>query len=142
LSPQQVADAQAGLFYINIHSDACPNGELRAQLDLALPDGFALAELAAPLPIFGSVDQTVDPDNFNNPCEFPSRAQIRGTYFVDATSGIFNFNVTFGSNAPSFDDNKLLKGGPATLLHFHGPGPRGEAASADIRKCGPDSGSR
>jgi hypothetical protein len=124
LTPQQVAEAQAGLMYINIHSNVCPNGELRAQLDV-LPNGFALAQLPGPLPIFGSVDQTVDPDNFLNPCVFPSRAQIRGTYGLSGAT--FSYDLTFGSNAPSFDDLKLFKGAPATLLHFHSQSPPGGA---------------
>jgi len=132
LTPQQVAEVEAGLWYINIHSNSCPNGELRAQLDLiATSPGFTLAQLAGGLPVFGDVSQTVDPDNFNNPCVFPSRAQIRGTYAFDAKSLLFKYRFTFGDNAPSFDNSKLFAG-DATLLHFHGPAPRGQAVGNPI----------
>jgi len=132
LSPEEVREVEAGRWYINIHSDSCPNGELRAQLDLIGTPGFTSAQLAGGLPVFGDVRQTVDPDNFNYPCVFPSRAQIRGTYAFDAKSLLFKYRFTFGDNAPGFDNSKLFSDGSATLLHFHGPAPRGQAVGNPV----------
>jgi hypothetical protein len=36
LTAGQIADLQAGLYYVNIHSDLCPGGEIRGQI-LATP---------------------------------------------------------------------------------------------------------
>lgn len=93
---------------------------------------FTAAQLQAGLPIKGDVSQTVDPDNNNQNCVMPSQSQVRGTYTLDVNSWRFSYDFTFGSNAPNFNDNLLFKNGFATLLHFHGPAPRGQAAPNPI----------
>ena len=53
LSPAQIADLKAGLYYVNIHSNLFPGGEIRGQI-LALPtvpasQNWSLALLALAL---------------------------------------------------------------------------------------------
>ncbi len=52
ITPTQVAQLQAGMFYMNVHTAIFPGGEIRGQLELATPEpgsmalmGFGLATL-------------------------------------------------------------------------------------------------
>ncbi len=62
-------------------------------------------------------------------CLVPSSARGTATATLDDVTGSFSYTVTFGNNAPAFDDG-LLNGGAAELsAHFHGPAAPGFTAS-------------
>ncbi|HEX7956436.1 MAG TPA: CHRD domain-containing protein, partial [Pyrinomonadaceae bacterium] len=48
LTPQQVADLKAGLFYVNVHSTAFPGGEIRGQFGAAGQSSVVQLDVTAP----------------------------------------------------------------------------------------------
>jgi acyl dehydratase len=143
LTAEQAAGLKAGLWYLNIHSNACPNGEVRAQLQYSATPAPGLAAAATPaskevsVPLFGDASQTVDPDNNNLPCAIVSSSKIGGTYAFNAGSGLFSYNITFGDNAPNYDNFQLVNSGTITAVHFHGPAPAGQTAEVQVTVSSP-----
>ncbi len=60
-------------------------------------------------------------------CGLPSVAGGSVTATLDDVTGDFSWNISFGNNAPNFD-NALLDNGPEIAAHFHGPAPPGVPA--------------
>jgi hypothetical protein len=56
-----------------------------------------------------------------------ARGQTPTLTFDDA-SGTLTYSITFGTNAPNFDNGQLNGGAAPTLAHFHGPAFPGQTA--------------
>ena len=108
LTSDQAANLQGGLWYLNIHTEANPAGEIRGQVVLE-PGIFS-----ASFPL--GVDQVVNELNLDSatPC---GDAVI--TY--DADSNLLKWHIMYAG----------LTGAP-TKMHFHGPALAGEAAGVDL----------
>jgi hypothetical protein len=98
VTPAQVADLRAGLWYFNVHSVTYPGGEIRGQIEIAC--GYT-AQLS------GAQEVPA----------VPSTATGRGVVVLSADATRMYVNLSFeglGSNQ--------------TAAHIHGPAPRGQNA--------------
>jgi hypothetical protein len=140
LSALQATQLNAGMWYMNIHSNQCPDGEIRAQLDIGYAvDALGLTPgqigafssnldggfVAEDLQILGDVFQSVK-------CPAPSKAKIRGTYSYDESSRRFKYNFTYGDNSPNFDNLLLFRNAKATAISFQGPALRNETGPVQM----------
>lgn len=64
-------------------------------------------------------------------CALPSTAQGSGTLTLDDSTGALAWNITFGNNAPNFN-NGLLDNGAELFSHFHGPAAPGANAGIKV----------
>ncbi len=65
-------------------------------------------------------------------CGIGSTARGTATATLDDVSGAFSWSVTFGNNAPNYNDSLLNGNQPDTLAHFHGPAAPGATAGVQV----------
>ena len=68
-------------------------------------------------------------------CAAGSSAQGTATVTLDDANGLLSWTVTFGNNAPGFD-NGLLDQGVELFAHFHGPALPGVPAGVQVAILG------
>jgi Cu/Zn superoxide dismutase len=100
ITPSQVADLKAGLYYFNIHTDSNPGGEIRGQILLAPTQKFATTLVGW---------QQVPPD--------ASTATGTGTVVLSAAEDTITVNMSFSGLTSS-----------ANAAHIHGPAAAGANA--------------
>jgi hypothetical protein len=107
ITPSQAADMLAGLWYVNIHSDLYPGGEIRGQIS------------------------TIDTTQYKAPMD-GKQAGTAGSPL--ATSGSGSGTVTFDPATLELDWNLSWANLPSgvTAAHFHGPAQPFEVAAVEV----------
>lgn len=78
-------------------------------------------------------------------CAVGSATQVLGTWSYDDVTGVVSWSLTYGDNAPSFDDGDVFDDGNALFAHFHGPAPVGVVSGnilIDLGTATPNVGSQ
>jgi hypothetical protein len=79
-----------------------------------------------------TVQLTADLDDAQETtCAMASSARGVGTFELDDLTGEFFYDITFGNNAPDFDDGALALGAEVAA-HFHGPAAPGATAGITL----------
>jgi len=65
-------------------------------------------------------------------CPLVSTANGATTATLDDVTGSFSFTVSFGNNAPAFNDGELHNGVTESAAHFHGPAAPGATANVQV----------
>jgi hypothetical protein len=106
---------------------------VRARIALGLTLAIAAAPFVASATVF-NLTSTIDPFQETgcgiNPATNPSRGQ--GAMTFDDATGNLTWNITFGTNAPAFDNGLLSAGATENGAHFHGPALPGQTAGVKI----------
>jgi len=102
-------------------------GRLRGiALAFALVAGLTATAHAATVNFEASIDAAQE-----TTCAMTSTAQGAATATLDDVSGLLSWNITFGNNAPDFN-NGSLDFGSEILAHFHGPAAPGATAGVKV----------
>jgi uncharacterized surface protein with fasciclin (FAS1) repeats len=115
LTAKQATYLKRGLWYLNIESAACPDGELRSQLPMHVK-------------FKGDVGQSFG-------CNKDSQAEIHGTAAYDEVRKYFQWRYTYGDNPPAFDNGMLFQNGTETAAHFRAAG-QGEVGPEQVNAAG------
>ena len=106
ITDTQRKDLLDGLWYLNVHTDACPGGEIRGQIS------------GSETPVFleASMDEAQD-----TTCASATGATGSGSVSIDTGTNLLKWSVTWSGLT-----------GPATAAHFHGPAGPGVGAGIQV----------